>query len=752
VDARAAGKTPLITPDPKRRALSVKEIATPTTAPRGASNENPPNALRARSAKPNAEDGIGLGISRVFTPKPTKDVFVAPERDILSPVAPTQPKANSSPVEEESNPVPAPFRVFSRPTPHAENAFIPKRTAAFTPLVEPTSKVENPPPAPSFAPSFVFTERAMSKTPVFSSDSEREDQLSPDQEYEGEEAPDASSPSEEVPLDYDDYYEEDPGLDHEPQHIPFGGRFGQFNVMTPITERTFEMTASTRFLDTPRDHSPYLRHEHGAILAAERLAAELREEEEREQALSRRRDSLDEQDLRTTDGESCFAPDNDEHPALPAMDSIEEKIGSLSLVDALSLKSSFKPPNPCNPFDPPIVKTLLSLVLTDGGYHNLMDREVHHLEDLRKFAHKRRKMSGNTSATLVLDPDQTFPLTLAGRRFEVGTKLGEGAFGSVFAARDSAGKGSRCNNDSDDEEDDEDASAMVALKVVRPRNLWEYHVLRRLHASIPSHLRRSVVIPYDLYAYRDESFLVLELSPQGTLLDIVNRAVEAGVSQQGACLDEMLVTFFTIELLRLLEGMHSLGFIHGDLKIDNCLVRLEGVPGGSAAWSNVYQPSGQGGWSYKGVKVIDFGRTIDTRLFPRGQTFIAEWEVDARDCPEMREDRPWTFQPDYFGLAGIVYCMLFGKYLENSSITKTTGADGRFKIATALKRYWQTEMWTKLFDILLNPLLIRPGGDMPLCDELRQVRGEMEKWLEANSNRVANTLKSLLKKIERAML
>ena len=56
----------------------------------------------------------------------------------------------------------------------------------------------------------------------------------------------------------------------------------------------------------------------------------------------------------------------------------------------------------------------------------------------------------------------------------------------------------------------------------------------------------------------------------------------AGVSQHGACLDELLVMFFTIEFLRLLEGLHSAGLIHGDLKIDNCLVRLEDVPGGTA--------------------------------------------------------------------------------------------------------------------------------------------------------------------------
>jgi len=217
------------------------------------------------------------------------------------------------------------------------------------------------------------------------------------------------------------------------------------------------------------------------------------------------------------------------------------------------------------------------------------------------------------------------------------------------------------------------------------------------------------------------------------------------VSQQGACLDELLVVFFTVELLRLLEAVHKVGFIHGDLKIDNCLLRLEDVPGGGSAWSSVYQPSGEGGWSYKGLKVIDFGRTIDTRLFPSGQGFIAEWPTDDRDCFEAREDRPWTFQTDYFGLAGIIYCMLFGKYIQGSSVVLS---GDRYKISTPLKRYWQTDLWNRLFDVLLNPCLVRPDSQLPVSEELGALRGEMEAWLQANCNRTTNTLKGLLKKVE----
>lgn len=204
-----------------------------------------------------------------------------------------------------------------------------------------------------------------------------------------------------------------------------------------------------------------------------------------------------------------------------------------------------------------------------------------------------------------------------------------------------------------------------------------------------------------------------------------------------------------IELMRLLEGIHAAGFIHGDVKIDNCLLRLEDMPGSASAWTSVYQPSGEGGWSHKGIKMIDFGRTIDTRLFPPTQQFTSDWPTDARDCVEMREGKPWTYQTDYFGLAGIIYCMLYGKYIEASSVALD---EQRYKLSTPFKRYWNVDLWRRLFDLLLNSGSVRPDARLPLCEEMAGLRKEMEGWLQTNCNRGSNSLKGLLKKIGLSLL
>ncbi|KAG7089568.1 hypothetical protein E1B28_011238 [Marasmius oreades] len=527
----------------------------------------------------------------------------------------------------------------------------------------------------------------------------------------------------------DGQYDYDEGVSY--RDIPLGGRFGQFNVMTPITERTVEYTSTRSFFSTPSDKLNRISEDPDTI-----------PEDEAERVL------LDDGADVTEDR---FANDRRLQPFRlfeiqkddASVTVIEQQTSKLSLADSLTLSSRFRPDNPCNPFDPPILRVLLSRFQPDPHYCNLTAQESKRYEELQKFAKKHRKTSGNSVS---LDVGGIYSLMLDGHKFNVTEKLGEGGFGTVFAARD---LGVPRPDDDGDSDEDEDEQSLVALKVVKPRNLWEYNVLRRLHTALPPSQRRSLVTPYALYAYKDESYLVMDLCPQGTLLDIVNRAESAGVSQQGACLDELLVMFFTIELLRILESMHSAGFIHGDLKIDNCLLRLEDIPGGNSAWSSVYQPSGEGGWNAKGLKLIDFGRTIDTRLFPANQQFIGEWEVDERDCPELREGRPWTFQTDYFGLAGIIYCMFFGKYIQGASLTQL---NGKTKIATPFKRYWQTDLWTRLFELLLNPTQAKPDGRLPVSEEIGALQKEMEVWLQNNCNRAGGTLKGLLKKVEMSCL
>jgi checkpoint serine/threonine-protein kinase len=775
-----------------RVVLSVKEAAPSSNFRLG---ENTP-----RNNNPSEEKSADPVFSKVFTPA-SKSIPLAPLRDVftddhgkpLPRARPSQTHERAKSYHEVLSSQPdegarlttfasfkdenarTPFKVFSRPpeqNDRAENVFTPKTPSmAFKPFSDPKPSAFTPfkDTTPAFKlfvdndadpqPIPVTTRTPEAPLPSFANtviEIEDDDETSEEQEQE----------EQEFYQDQDQYYEDDSHCEQyevplAPEHlpeeyeegdsyqdVPLGGRFGQFNVMTPITERTFEFTSSTA-RGTPSDRYPYARKgevgplaEHQAAEIAEKLATELREKGSEEYD----NDDDEGRAMRPLHLSAAHLPAQTD----PEIVIIEERTGSLSLINTLTLNSKFRPSNPCNPFDPAILSSLISRIPADSHYYDLRGQQSNKLHELERFTKKSRKTSSGSNNTGVLDCS-AFTLVLRGHKFNVTEKLGEGGFGSVFKARD---VGVQMGDDDDDEDsddgdEDEELSSMVALKVVKPPNIWEYLVLRRLHFSLPPSLRRSVVIPRALYAFDDESYLVLDLCPQGMLLNIINNAVSAGVSQAGACLDELLVMFFSIELLRLVEAIHNAGFIHGDLKIDNCLLRLEDVPGGATAWSSRYQPSGEGGWSYKGLKVIDFGRTIDTKLFSPNQQFIADWATDDRDCFEVRENRPWTYQTDYFGLAGIVYCMLFGKYIQASSVVAHMH-DGikKYKIATPFKRYWQTDIWNRLFDILLNPCSVKPAGELPVCDALGELRKEMEQWLQGNCDRTSNTLKGLLKKVE----
>lgn len=372
------------------------------------------------------------------------------------------------------------------------------------------------------------------------------------------------------------------------------------------------------------------------------------------------------------------ATDTAKAPSSPLRPSIAKVAATATAVPSPRMPT---PPNPCNPMDPEIMTMLIASadpsLTTLSGFRDLTAQSAGRLDGLQKVAKQKvRRGSTGSSKGGAVDHAPFGTVDLDGWAYEITDKIGEGGFGAVFLAKDlTSGAPSKRDGDEEDEdlsdfedEDDDDLpSNLVALKVEKPAGIWEGLVLQRVKARLNESLHASIISSKALFAYSDESYLVLDYSSQGTLLDAVNQASKLGIASTATTaggatgLDELVVCFFTVELLKVVEHLHRNDFIHGDLKIDNCLVRLDEVPGGNAAWSSQYDPLGGGGWSSKGIKMIDFGKSIDLKLWPEGQTFVAEWAVDQRDCVEMREARPWTFQTDYFGLASVCYCMLFGE-------------------------------------------------------------------------------------------
>jgi checkpoint serine/threonine-protein kinase len=194
-------------------------------------------------------------------------------------------------------------------------------------------------------------------------------------------------------------------------------------------------------------------------------------------------------------------------------------------------------------------------------------------------------------------------------------------------------------------------------------------------------------------------------------------------------LDEVLAMFLSVELLRTVEECHAVGLLHGDLKADNCLCRFDG-----SELQEPYQRDGSFGWDTKGITLIDFGRGIDIRAFKPEVKFVADWASSAQDCAEIREARPWTWQIDYFGCAGVIHSLLFGRYIETVQVAGGgLGEKKEWKLKETIKRYWAHGVWGEVFGLLLNPTMV--GDGMPCLREMKRVREGMECWLEEEGER-----------------
>ncbi|KAJ5160790.1 uncharacterized protein N7482_007794 [Penicillium canariense] len=454
----------------------------------------------------------------------------------------------------------------------------------------------------------------------------------------------------------------------------------------------------------------------------------------------------------------------------------------------------------CNPTDKGIRNTILNSLepplASYPGYHGHL-QDSNYATMIQKFvkAHNRKSKSGDDEGfdTPILE----FPG--AERSYIIRRELGAGAYAPVYLA-ESVDSLESYASDSDEEisgqaiKSNPYDSARYPFEAVKvengPSSAWEFYMIRTAHERLreaPAHSRAtdSIVRAHELHVHTRESFLVEDYRGQGTLLDLVNvlrnEPIAASHNSDGG-LDESLAMFFSIELFRTVESLHASGILHGDIKADNCLIRLdESSPTdpptnalslldldpstADARDAPSYAPSGALGWRSKGLALIDFGRGIDMAAFVPGVQFLADWETGTHECNEIREGRPWTHQIDLYGIAGTIHVLLFGKYIESAAVRTSEGGASAgagagagvqctYRIRESLKRYWEREIWADVFDLLLNPASERwvamEGGHygpvLPVLKSMAYVRGRMEDWLVANADKKGLALQ--LRKIE----
>ncbi|XP_018794567.1 PREDICTED: uncharacterized protein LOC108972441 [Bactrocera latifrons] len=258
--------------------------------------------------------------------------------------------------------------------------------------------------------------------------------------------------------------------------------------------------------------------------------------------------------------------------------------------------------------------------------------------------------------------------------FDVLKLIGEGAYGAVYCGtHNKTGK-------------------KYALKQERPPNFWEYYICLEVHSRLNSEDLVSAFMSID-YALigNNASILISPFSVHGSLITVCNKVKKHTLRN----VDEYVVMILTCELLSIIDHLHAINIIHADIKADNFIL-MKNLDYNSTQYA---------------LQLIDFGVSIDMKLFKSGQTFNYVHNENAFKCVEMREGRPWTYQLDLYGLAGVIHVLLFGKFMDIAQ-----RPNGIWMHKTHVPRYINRTLWDSIFQSLLN---VRDCETMPNLQNLR---------------------------------
>ncbi|KAK3522636.1 hypothetical protein QTP86_028624 [Hemibagrus guttatus] len=276
----------------------------------------------------------------------------------------------------------------------------------------------------------------------------------------------------------------------------------------------------------------------------------------------------------------------------------------------------------------------------------------------------------------------SIPAIMAKRAVEMGDDhlrvdcvLGQGAFATVYQATNL------------------DSSHKLILKVDHmitgwigkyktPSKPWEFYINSQLDVRVEATARHLYNQLYAAHVFNNGSVLIGALHNCGTLLNVVNLYKSRGER----VMPQPLVLYFTVCLLDMVERLHAARIIHADIKPDNILLGERFLEHKNLLEENLEH----------GLVLIDFGQSIDMTLFPDGAQFMAHCMTSGFQCTEMLSGRPWTYQTDYFGVAGTVHCMLFASYMQ----VKNDG--GVWKTNGVFKRNPHSDLWQEFFHVLLN--------------------------------------------------
>jgi hypothetical protein len=133
------------------------------------------------------------------------------------------------------------------------------------------------------------------------------------------------------------------------------------------------------------------------------------------------------------------------------------------------------------------------------------------------------------------------------------------------------------------------------------------------------------------------------------------------------------------------------------------------------------------------VMLVDYGRSIDLSAVEQannpsdagmGTMLLGAACPEEMMCVAMRQGLPWSFDADTFGICASAHVLLFGSHLEIA-----VNENKRWMPRETLHNDLQIDLWTYLFDTLLNLDDVTKGAIGSRPHSLRQLRTRIEECL-----------------------
>jgi checkpoint serine/threonine-protein kinase len=295
-------------------------------------------------------------------------------------------------------------------------------------------------------------------------------------------------------------------------------------------------------------------------------------------------------------------------------------------------------------------------------------------------------------------------------------ELGRGAYGVVVLM---------------DLNESQDGADVIAVKAQSSTAslAWECEILRRLEGRAEEKITPySFPSPLSFISLADGGLLSMTAASK-TGLNLVDLA-NVYQLRLGEHVPEIVSLHYVSRMLRHLEKLHWHGkIIHCDVKPDNFVsCTLE-------CFDNRHHDI-----EFSELMLVDFGRAVDLQDYANGKIetrsvmFRGEACQHDAQCLAMRAGKPWSYDIDTFGVLACAHVLLWGTHIN---LRKDT--NGRWCLANTFKRYWQKELWTSIFDKLLN--LDETGGAIgSRARSLRSLRAEIDDYTETKSEKLRSFL------------